>query len=525
MSRLTVCALVGSLLLAPAHADATVIHVDVHGGGDYTSVAYGIAFASDGDTVLVASGTYYEPIGLNLDTKNLVIMSEEGPDSTIIDQQLSHGAFEIQGGQDSTTVIEGFTIANGIRAYGGGVYTEGTSPTIRNCVFSGNQASGIGGAIAARLGGHPTVSGSTFESNTAPNGGGAVFVGESGITLNSCSFFANSSSEGGAVSINDSPALVEDCTFGSGNIATDGEGGGLLCAGGSLDLRNSSFTGCGATLGGALFVQYYVDPCSVDSCQFVSNTASEDGGAVYARLTSVTVSNCGFGDNHATYGGAAHIQDSPAAVTSCTFLENGALSAGAIRVLGSTPAFTECLFLSNTATDYGGAVMVQSLAAPVFEDCLFYDNSAGIDSGALSLVNAGGSVTGCTFAGNAATFGAAGIYFFDCTTVLTRNVIAFSPEGFAVSGGAPGTPAITHCVVFENAEGDSLVGDHHDNMFSSDPRFCGLPSGDCTLCSNSPCLAANNAWSELIGCRESGCGDCNSAVERASWGRIKSLYR
>ena len=525
MSRLLFCALVGWLLLTPTCGDAAVIYVDVDGGGDYTMIADGIFAASDGDTVLVAPGTYHETYGLDLADKSLVILSAEGPDSTIIDQQLSNSGFEVTAGQDSTTVIDGFTIAHGVRAYGGGVYTEGTSPTIRNCIFSGNQASGIGGAIATRLGGHPKVIASTFESNTAPNGGGAVFVSESGITLTSCSFFANSSSEGGAVSISDSPAIVEGCTFGSGNVATDGGGGGLRCSGGSLDLRNSSFIGCGAAMGGALYVWYYVSPCSVDSCQFVSNTASEDGGAVYANLTSLTLSNCGFGDNHATYGGAAHIYESPAAVTSCTFLENGALSAGAIRILGSTPSFTDCMFLSNTGTDYGGAVMVQSYAAPVFEDCLFYDNRAGIDSGALSLVSAGGSITGCTFAGNAAPLGAAGIYFADCTTVLTRNVIAFSPDGVAVSGGAPGTPVITHCVVFQNAAGDSLVGDYHDNMFGSDPRFCGLSYGDLALCSNSPCLPANNSWGELIGCYASGCGDCDSAVQRASWGRIKSLYR
>ena len=79
-------------------------------------------------------------------------------------------------------------------------------------------------------------------------------------------------------------------------------------------------------------------------------------------------------------------------------------------------------------------------------------------------------------------------------------------------------------MVFGNAPGDSLCGQHDHNAFL-DPLFCNVTTGDLTLASNSPCMPgqAGNPSDELVGALGSGC--TRSPVRMTSWGRIKCLYR
>jgi len=64
-------------------------------------------FASGGDTVLVASGTYYENIDFSF--KGVTLKSEQGPEVTIIDGRYgSTSVVTMSGG-----VLSGFTITNG----------------------------------------------------------------------------------------------------------------------------------------------------------------------------------------------------------------------------------------------------------------------------------------------------------------------------------------------------------------------------------------------------------------------------
>jgi len=49
---------------------------------------------------------------------------------------------------DSATRIDGFTITNGSAASGGGVLCTNSSPTVANCIFSGNTATSGSGVYA-----------------------------------------------------------------------------------------------------------------------------------------------------------------------------------------------------------------------------------------------------------------------------------------------------------------------------------------------------------------------------------------
>lgn len=82
-----------------------IIYVDDDGGADYTRIQDAIDNASDGNTVYVYSGTYYENIILN---KSITLEGEDC-NTTIIDGQKIDDVIHLTG---NSTIIRGFTIMN-----------------------------------------------------------------------------------------------------------------------------------------------------------------------------------------------------------------------------------------------------------------------------------------------------------------------------------------------------------------------------------------------------------------------------
>jgi len=119
-------------------ASATVIRIDCNGGGDYWTIQGAINNASHGDTLLVAPGVYVGGWNRNIDPLglSLLIMSEEGPENTIIDiEDDPKSGFLFRNGEGPDTIVEGFTITRpyqhpGIRC------KAGSSPTVKNCIMA-----------------------------------------------------------------------------------------------------------------------------------------------------------------------------------------------------------------------------------------------------------------------------------------------------------------------------------------------------------------------------------------------------
>ncbi|MBL8028635.1 MAG: hypothetical protein JNL74_19585, partial [Fibrobacteres bacterium] len=95
--------------------------------------------------------------------------------------------------------------------YGGGVYADGDSLVIANCIFTGNSAStrngfqdslmgtpsGCGGAIAI-WSGDVRIENSLFVNNYADSGG-AIFLSRGRVNIINSTFYNNAASEGGAI--------------------------------------------------------------------------------------------------------------------------------------------------------------------------------------------------------------------------------------------------------------------------------------------------------------------------------------
>jgi hypothetical protein len=165
---------VAAALLALASVGrATIIHVPA----DSTTIQAGINGAADGDTVLVASGTYTGPLNKNLDFggKAISVVSEDGPATTIIDCEGDGRGFIFQTDEDSLSRVEGFTITYGsVATLGGGIYCLGASPAIVRVVVAGCSAQ-AGGGIGCE-GASPRIVSATITGNDAgAYGGGGIF--------------------------------------------------------------------------------------------------------------------------------------------------------------------------------------------------------------------------------------------------------------------------------------------------------------------------------------------------------------
>jgi hypothetical protein len=111
---------------------------------DQPTIQAGIDDAMDGDTVLVAAGNYTGDGNRDIDFRgrSFLLLSVQGPFQTIIDcqgtQSDQHRAFLFVSGEDSTTVVDGFTITNAniVTApwnVGAAIHCDSAAPTIRNC--------------------------------------------------------------------------------------------------------------------------------------------------------------------------------------------------------------------------------------------------------------------------------------------------------------------------------------------------------------------------------------------------------
>ncbi|HEY9843896.1 MAG TPA: hypothetical protein V6D23_25725, partial [Candidatus Obscuribacterales bacterium] len=126
-------------------------------------------------------------------------------------------------------LLDGFTItaADGqtegltFDGYGAGMLNGfGSSPTVRNVVFTGNHTNGSGAGMANFYGCHPTLINVVFAYNSADANAGAMLNAESDPVLENVVFIGNTSVSGGNdMWSNASDPVLKHVTFGgsSGN--------------------------------------------------------------------------------------------------------------------------------------------------------------------------------------------------------------------------------------------------------------------------------------------------------------------
>jgi hypothetical protein len=259
----------------------------------------------DGDTVLVADGTYTGDGNRDIDFlgKAIVVMSENGPEVTIIDCEGDsldpHRGFYFHNEEGSGSVVWGFTIINGyspIYIGGGGMYIGFfSSPTVSNCTFSGNSTGGYGGGMRNYYFSNPTIRDCTFIGNSSEAGGGGMYnYHYSNPTVTNCTFTGNSAYiyGGGMNNIYYSHPTVTNCTF-TGN-STDWWSGGMYNWDSNPTVIHCTFSGNSASYGGGMY-NWRSDPTTINSILWTNTGGTIDNDECWPSVNYSNVEGGYFG--------------------------------------------------------------------------------------------------------------------------------------------------------------------------------------------------------------------------------------
>lgn len=234
--QIIVSLLVVAFLLS-ASLQATTIRVPAN----QPTIQAGIDAAIPGDTVLVADGTYTGDGNRDIDFggNGVVLKSENGADVTIIDCELSGRGFNFHSGEDSSTVVHGFTIKNGVQANGSGAFCINSSPAFIETIFANNTA----GLVTPDWG----RGGAVFAINCSPTFIRCTFVGNSAAGAINCDLYGCSEhlGLGNAIYCQNSNLRMSQCIVafnGGGFIFLSGREA-IYCVGGSPIFECNDFYG------------------------------------------------------------------------------------------------------------------------------------------------------------------------------------------------------------------------------------------------------------------------------------------
>jgi len=248
----------------------------------YSTIQAAINDANSGNHILVYPGKYVENVDFNGVSCTLKGTDPNDWDvvaNTIIDANGSGDVVTFDSGEGSNSVLKGFTITNGQR----GIYCNGASPTINNCIIEdNNNPTGNGGGIYD-CNASPTISNCFITSNYANYGTGMYNLNSSPTVRNSVFSWNSADANGGGIYNNNSVPVITNCTF-INNDAGD-FGGGMYSSGASSEpnLTNCIFWGndsndAGDEIYNASSAEPIFSYCDVNGCKDVNGVWDPDFG-------------------------------------------------------------------------------------------------------------------------------------------------------------------------------------------------------------------------------------------------------
>jgi len=382
----------------PGPGTTTVSDRDEDGTPDhpFDAIQKAIEAASDGDTIIVRDGTYTG--GGNRDIhfggKAVHLMSENGPENCIVDAEGSHRVFQFASGEGADSILDGFTLTGGLKAWGGsggGVYCDGASPTIINNTITGNTAHNAYGGGIFCYNGSPTIMNNTITGNTAYNReGGGIYCSSSSPTISNNTISGNTAdlAGGGIYCDRGSPTITNNTM--TANTAED-DGGGIYCYYSSPTITRNTVTANTASYGGGIYCAG--SSPTITNNNITANTTTDNyGGGIYCTGSSPTITNNTIGANTASYGGGIYCIGGSATITKNTVTANTAYYGGAIYCSTNSATISKNTMSGNTADSRGGGICCTGGAVTVITNTILWSNSA-IGSGNQIYVDGSAAVT------------------------------------------------------------------------------------------------------------------------------------
>lgn len=368
--------MVGGLPASAARAGTVMVTNTADSGPG--SLRQAIAEAQPGDTVEFALGW---PATIILTSGELVIskplaVAGPGPELLAVSGNDASRVFRVDkagGSEQIDVMISGLTIRdgdaaadyggglwndeklsltdvrfdhNGAGSDGGGMYSEGSSPTLAHVTFVQNRALAGNGSGMYNAGGSPMLTHVTFEGNSR---GGMYNCGGS-PALTHVSFVGNSGV--GMYNEDSSSPTLTYVTF-DGNLSRGMYNGYYS----DPVLVDVTFYG---NLGGGMSNYYYSNPTLVNVV-FSGNSTGGDGGGVYnAYYSSPALTNVVLSGNRAGGDGGGMYNDSWSSPTLTNVSVNGNLangSGGGMYNYGaSSPRIQNSLLWGNSAASAGAQI-------------------------------------------------------------------------------------------------------------------------------------------------------------------------
>lgn len=508
-------------LFGQIHSNGSAGLNELHVPSEYPTIQTAIDAAVDGDTIIVAPGTYTGDGNRDIDLKGkaITVRSADPNDpnivaATVIDcngsESEPHRGFYFHNGEDANSIVDGLTITNGYVDAGGAIYCNASNPAVKNCIFFKNSYAVRGGAIyclrsnitiencvftknsASQGGGlfcyanSPTITNCTFTENSANSLGGGMFNQYSSPAVKNCIFTKNVAKRGGGMENFISNPTITNCIFTENSAVV---GGGLSCFSGSPTIANCSFIENYAEQDGGGIYNYYLSNPMITNCIFTENVAEQfNGGGIYNFESSPVISNCIFFGNSASpsygSGGAISISDGNSIITNSSIVKNTARFGGGVSNVGGNLTLTNCTFSGNSAYYDGGGLyngVYDSDNNLALTNCTFSSNSAGYYGGGMSDAFSNTKLTNCTFYANSAQLGG-GMDVYD-STITASNCILWADVPREIYLWV-GTVTISYSDVKDGWRGTGNI--------NTDPCFVNPDSNDFHLLPNSPCINAGD---------------------------------
>jgi len=347
---------------------------------DQPTIQAAIATSSQGDTVLVAKGTYNESI--SFDGKNIVVASHylTTGDSLCIDETIIRGisgsVVTFQYGETEKARLVGFTLKDGYGTkegttwYGGGIFCKHSHPTLEDLKVAGNTLGGFGSC------------------------GAGMYFRESNSLVINCRIETNESVYGA----------------------------GIRCDQSNITVRNTWFRDNFASTSGGGIMFYECQSSRIEQCTFTGNNGIY-GGAISSHSSNPVIDRVTSFHNHGGYGGTINIEaSSNPIVINSIFWENSldpninneifltansnTLVVAFSDILGGDTAI-RCLGSSTVDWLEGNIELYPEFINPFTLDLTLTETSPCINAGTAIFIDHGDTIVNITdYSGEAPDMGA-----------------------------------------------------------------------------------------------------------------------